>query len=123
MGLCIKEGSRRKRIVSLGSGTSFDVSSYPGYQNFTVENFRIASIRAAVGGMSYLSGPGNANVSGPTNSYTFSMSYNPSTGILTIEGSNISYGYSSSGPWPDGGVRTMGGSANITLTPAVELIY
>ncbi|MBQ3352147.1 hypothetical protein IJG91_00565 [Candidatus Saccharibacteria bacterium] len=77
----------------MGTGTSFDVSSYPGYQSFTTDNFLISDV---------------TNASIPTNTTTYpfadagwargvrhpvgyyggniseTKNYNSSTGILTF---------------------------------------
>ena len=49
-------GSNIESIIYLGQGTSFNVTSYEGYQNFTADNFIVEPISAglaSVGGMSH----------------------------------------------------------------------
>ena len=37
-------GNTRQKIYVLGTGSSFDVSSYDGYENFTADNFLIRTM-------------------------------------------------------------------------------
>ena len=79
------------KVIFLGSGTSFDVSSYDGYENFTTDNF-ITEIDYTT---SYSgSGTSNSTVSGSWSSsdtdyayvYAWAIknkSYDASTGVLT----------------------------------------
>ncbi len=76
----------RTEIIDLGTGTSFNVSSYSGYESFTIDNFLVVPTVTSQG--KSLSGTDqNENHSG---SATFSLnkSYNASTGILTVS-SNV----------------------------------
>lgn len=74
------------QVLYLGTGTSFDLSGYVGYENFTAENFIIEPVS--------LSGSANAYVSpdpyimednSTSASYSGNLSkqYNSSTGTLT----------------------------------------
>lgn len=73
------------QVYYLGTGTSFDVSGIPGYQNLTADNFIVG-----IGSMPYSStGSSSAidnNVKGRASGLTLSKSYNASTGKLTISG-------------------------------------
>ena len=71
-------------VINLGTGTSFDVSSYSGYKNFTIDNF----IVEVNGGSFSASGSYNdivTPVSG-SGSYTVTKTYDSETGQLTISG-------------------------------------
>ncbi|MBQ3352150.1 hypothetical protein IJG91_00580 [Candidatus Saccharibacteria bacterium] len=65
-------------MVDLGTGTSFDVSSYPGYQNFTADNFMIVF---PSGGSASTSGGGCKGYDA-TGTFSVTKTYNNSTGIL-----------------------------------------
>lgn len=68
------------------SSQTFDVSSYPGYKNFTVYNFFYSiSIYCHQGG------------SNDGKSHGISLSYNNTTGVLTISRSGTSGSYEASG--------------------------
>jgi hypothetical protein len=74
-------------IINLGSGKSFDMTSYSGYKNFTADNFVILNIpsvtSSAVSYKPWVSpnSPGPCNVQGFITGIT--KSYNQSTGILS----------------------------------------
>ena len=75
-------------VVYLGTGTSFNLSSYSGYQNFTANNF-IVGVQSGTGsGQVYtkvgLSGGGSASTHVYMGSFSVSKSYNASTGVLTV---------------------------------------
>lgn len=73
-------------VADLGTGTSFNVSGYSGYHNFTTSNFivgiqSVAQTNAGSGG----------RITYPENGYafsfnqlTFTTSYNSGSGVLTI---------------------------------------
>ena len=72
-----------KQVIDLGVGTSFNVTSYPGYESFTNANFIVE--QAATPGISnargYVIGDGQTYyVDGTFGLY---KSYNANTGILT----------------------------------------
>lgn len=73
------------KLIDLGTGTSFNVSSISGYQNFTLDNFIIEPISGFSGSAGWNSGPTEEEwyVSG---TFGFSVSknktYNNVTGIL-----------------------------------------
>lgn len=117
MGLCVLEGKGNKqKTVNLGSGTSFNVSSYIGYERFTLSNFRIASVSISSQSNAWYGGTGAATVVSPLATKTMTMSYNNSTGVLTISNNVIGTGGSSG----EGG-NTCGSTT--TLTPTVHLVY
>lgn len=70
------------KLISLGSGTSFNVSEYSGYKNFTADNFLIKSTgNASAGGMFY---PQSYTYDdGGTGTSTISKSYNSSNGVVS----------------------------------------
>ena len=71
-------------VINLGTGTSFDVSSYSGYKNFTIDNF--------IAGISSL--PAHQTDHSEQEDHTYSRvtglsiqkSYNANTGVLTLSG-------------------------------------
>ena len=70
----------------LGSGTSFDVSSYPGYQNFTADNFIVEPIGTSIPS-NFGPNPGagyNVGFWGVTGgSASIVKNYDATTGVLT----------------------------------------
>ena len=75
-------------MVDLGTGTSFNVSSYPGYQSFTIDNFIISTISISSAGPSR-SYSGWSCTNSPNISLegsTLTKNYNSSTGILSLSG-------------------------------------
>lgn len=72
------------KIYYLGTGNSFNVSDYPGYKNFTKDNFIIGTNSAFSNGVPY--GPtGSAVIGGSIYTKQIgSCAYNNSDGILTI---------------------------------------
>ena len=62
-------------LIDLGTGTSFNVSSYEGYQNFTTSNFLIVPSASASASAS--------NVIRPLYTYVSSMSVNTSASIVS----------------------------------------
>ena len=81
-------------VYELGSGKSFDVSSYSGYQNFTVQNFIISKVTFNLTANNNVAlDKGGYSVSGTG---TITGSYNSSTGIFKVSASgsaNNSYVY------------------------------
>ncbi len=72
----------KTRIIKLGQGTSFNVSGYEGYQNFTTANFLIES---SCGNVSSTNTSGYTwGIQGTYNGLRFSKSYNKDTGALKI---------------------------------------
>lgn len=104
-------------IYYLGTGTSFNVSSYEGYQNFTANNFLVVPSTIKISGNSnagngnsegYVNLGGSVGASG-SNSTTLKKSYNSSTGKLTISNTSVSASYSNS---TDGGKLNTGGNCS-----------
>lgn len=82
-------------IYDLGSGQTFNVSSYEGYQNFTTSNFLITpSGSLSTGWRSNANGPGAIWGGG---SASISCSYNNSNGVATIKLNNNSNGKAEAG--------------------------
>lgn len=67
-----------KEIIYLGSGTSFDLKSYSGYNNFTTSSF-ICEINNETG---YVSANANYDSAYATSSISLNKTYDPVTGIL-----------------------------------------
>lgn len=80
-----QENTGTQKVVDLGTGTSFDLTSYEGYQNFTNSNFIIvsASSMSNSGSSSFQPGYSASVNSTVTASYSTTKSYNASSGILT----------------------------------------
>lgn len=77
--------SESGKVIDLGTGTSFDVSSYSGYQNFTVNNFLIIPSVSKSG-----SARGGGTEEGSyghtlSTSTTLTPSYNASTGVYQVK--------------------------------------
>ena len=108
-------------VVYLGTGTSFDLTSYSGYQNFTADNFIVGIQKAtASGSVSVgvgLSGGGSASASVSAPSITVSKSYDASTGLLTVSPASAALSYSKS--WQ----MTLNSTGSQTYTYFAYLVY
>jgi hypothetical protein len=73
-----------KRIVNLGTGQSFNVSSYSKYQSLTISSF-IIELNANINGSQITTAGcyGGSHPEGVVGSTTITKSYDSSTGILT----------------------------------------
>ena len=82
-GTISNKGTLKK--VLLGSSTgNYSLSSYEGYENFTLDNFAIEIVNAS-GSIWY---SGRADMGSVTSgTLTFSKSYNSSTGVLSVSSS------------------------------------
>ena len=78
------------QVYYLGTGTSFDVSGIPGYQNLTADNFIVATTSGVATGSTY-----EVTRSVTTN---IQKSYNSQTGRLTVSGTSNSAD-NNSHPW------------------------
>ena len=83
-------GGSKIHRVNLGTGTSFNVSNYPGYKKFTEDNFMLdaTAVSCTAGYWWYntnLNQEGNAS-----GSSGITKSYNNSSGVLTIGGTSTS---------------------------------
>lgn len=103
-------------FVYLGEGTSFDVSSYSGYENFTADNFIVESTSASGSGR----GSGSINSGGFSSlgmqvnascSLTVTKTYNAETGTFTCS-SVVRGSGSASGTGTNTGTVSGGASAN-----------
>lgn len=81
--------TNNKKMILLGSGTSFDLTSYDGYERFTSDDFIVEIVSAsetkaaADGGGS----PDGCNpYYGKASGFSINKVYDPSSGILTITG-------------------------------------
>lgn len=102
------------RVITIGSSSgNYDVSSYPGYKNFTVDNFVLdfnCTVSAHYNDVGRAPSEGDVNVS---SSCGISKSYNPSTGIFSVSNGSGSF-------------ITWNGGASGTITSvinSVKLIY
>lgn len=80
--------SEGTRIYDLGTNTSFNVSNYSGYNNFTATNFICEPVNLSKKVTTTFTHDGDAGgVSGTAynnSSYSLSKSYDASTGILQV---------------------------------------
>ena len=86
------------QVYYLGTGTSFDVSGIPGYQNLTKDNFIVGASAMSVsggGGVAYRDDLSMSVAGGGS----ISKSYDASKGVLTISGvsGSAAVAYSASG--------------------------
>lgn len=107
------------QVFYLGTGTSFDVSNVPGYQNLTEDNFIVDCGSYSLNVSCSLGGSGSNNTS-------ITKKYNPVTGILTLENTSVSAsgGTNFSAVWEYGegfSNRYVYGSASVTRNPQVWL--
>lgn len=72
------------KVINLGNGTSFNVSNYSSYKNFTIDNFIVGIYSAGVTQTSHQ----EYNQSGRASGFMISKSYNASTGVLTLGGTS-----------------------------------
>lgn len=100
------------QIYYLGTGTSFDVSGIPGYQNFTEDNFIIDLVSLKCNVSSW--GVGESSASG-SNTSVVNKTYDATAGTLKISGAGIS----ASARHINGG---CGASASTSLTINVYLV-
>ena len=85
--------------VNLGTfsgSTTFNVSSYKGYQNFTNNNFSIEIVTYTTNGNNRKEWGQNANLR-ITNKG--SVSYNSATGVVTVTGITAQYAFSWQSTW------------------------
>lgn len=100
------------QVFYLGTGTSFDVSNVPGYQNLTVDNFIVDCGTYTVSGSGTYCGS-------CSNSSSLVKSYNASTGILTISNECVSasHGETHNAVWEYGeGFSDKGFTINISAS-------
>ena len=83
--------TNNKKMILLGSGTSFDLTSYDAYERFTIDDFIVEIVSAsetkaaADGG----SDPGGCNpYYGKASGFSINKVYDSSSGILTITGAS-----------------------------------
>ena len=69
--------------IDLGTGTSFNVSSYDGYENFTVNNFIVEPLNAT-GTLAWFNHATNISAKGSGSStLNLNKAYNQSTGVFS----------------------------------------
>ena len=86
--LPFNKGSEGKRVVNLGTGTSFNVSSYEGYKNFTANNFIVGASK----GNSPVGSASKHTCRPKAGGFTISKTYTASTGVLKITGNTQTAG-------------------------------
>ena len=67
----------KRTLIYLGSGNSYNLNNYEGYQDFTEDNFLIEIISCGIGG--WVNASGN-----PSISCTVTKTYDKTTGDLSI---------------------------------------
>lgn len=72
----------KKKVVLLGTGNSFNVSSYEGYANFTIDNFIIEATGIYTSGSAQDNLRGSLSMSKSTTNVT--KTYNASTGAFSV---------------------------------------
>ena len=94
------------KIIDLGTGTSFNVSSVSGYRNFTVDNFMVSCQNSS----KYFSGQttnlDDSSVGFPvrfSTSFGINSSYNSQTGIFSTSISCTTSGDARNRPFSGGG--------------------
>ena len=113
---------RSTEVICLGTGTSFDVSTYKGYENFTVNNFILAydAPTATVNTTIIRCNPSQGDLSDhvyPSASVSVpSASYNAFTGNLTITNGSAKTKYTRHSSSESGTIST------ITLKVIVYLV-
>lgn len=78
------------KIIYLGTGTSFDVSNYSGYENFTVDDNFIICVSNVKVSIADNGGNLNGSISSANFNTTPKTTYDASTGILTVSGLSAS---------------------------------
>ena len=105
-------GVGKYTLVELGTGTSFDVKSiYPNYTNLTASNFICQVISIGVNGSATDNDAHNSSYSGSF-SVTPSLTYNASTGVVTISGTSNSRSY-----------KTWGNTGTVITATATVKVY
>ena len=113
-------------VIYLGTGNSFNLTSYEGYEKFTADNFIVEVYSGSVssGHLDRYNGTLSCETSCyATGSYTLSKTYNASSGVLTVNAKvndASSTGWTSLNPTTN---HTGGTSSNSTaLSKKVYLI-
>ena len=80
----IMENAKGSKIINLGIGTSFDVSYYENFREFTIDNFIVGAISGDNPGLG--SKTGNSCCAKAVG-FNITKSYDINNGVLTINGS------------------------------------
>ncbi len=75
------------QVYYLGTGTSFDVSNIPDYQNLTVDNFLVVADTVTINGTFFNNGYDSSYYCGNANTANASKTYNSSSGIFSCSNS------------------------------------
>lgn len=73
------------QIYDLGTGTSFDVTEYAGYENFTADNFICEPVQQTEGSMGSIATGANSYVPQGRSRAYMRKTYDASTGILSSQ--------------------------------------
>lgn len=105
------------QVYYLGEGTSFNVSSIEGYEKLTADNFIVDCGLYGVSGSATYCG-------GASNSTRLTKSYNPSTGLFTINNTSVgaSNGETHNAVWEYGeGFSDKGFTINIAASRSPQV--
>ena len=124
-----------KTVVNLGTGSSFNVSNIPGYQNFTVDNFHVVCTGYHGSKNEGYASPPAFGGNTVNDSYTYNIeakdtsqainkaptkSYSQSTGVLTVGNTSGSATYSTSATMRSGGSVFKNGSASSSIYASID---
>lgn len=102
-------GGSTLNLYDLGTGSSFDVSGYEGFENFTVNDFLVREFNGWTGWRGFDSG-NNKEMYFTSN--TFTRNYNSKTGVFTI---SQSLNYHFGGGTASGHTNITGGTFRVYL--------
>ena len=81
--------AKNSNVYYLGTGTSFNVSSISGFENFDSSNFIVGGISAPDMKTSrYTTGAGNVEDRAAARGFTINKTYDKTTGILSLSGTS-----------------------------------
>ena len=88
-GKLITGTAKNSNVYYLGTGTSFNVSSISGFENFDSSNFIVGGISAPDMKTSrYTTGAGNVEDRAAARGFTINKTYDKTTGILSLSGTS-----------------------------------
>lgn len=110
------------QVYYLGTGTSFDVSNIPDYQNLTKDNFVMDIASISVNAYANVNGSGLGN-----NGAKPTLAYDANTGKVSITGTTItagtSFSFNAAYPYGHGySDHSANGGATVNITPKVYLV-
>lgn len=80
------------QVFYLGTGTSFNVSHIPGYQNLTADNFLVVAQSITINGTFFNNGGSSNYYCGNANTSAVVKSYNAASGVFSC-GNSVSTKY------------------------------